>query len=438
MRFLGVGAGAHKLTLETGNQSQYVNFESGSAPLLTVHVGAVRNVGSLHIVANEDDASVYLNGNLYRRKTQNGGRLLVYLYPNTYSVRLEKEGFRPTEVQVAEVRKSDRSFVDFDMKPIPTAAGLRIENGVPGSEVLIDGASRGAIRPSGVFSMATLDPGRHEIELRKANYRTRQFAMNFVAGDPVIVDGALENAMGGLELEIEPREAKARVTVRREGDSREQVIDELTLNLAEATYTLTATAVGYRGATDVVRIAPDRTVRTTLRLEKLAPPPAKPPESLADIGIWERTAGWERDGDLLVRNGGGLSLASIRPERPGVYSFTAILRKGKRLEWIVNYEDDLNYLLFQLEKSEFFRNEIVNGKRTTTARVQHSLDHNEFINVEIVVSPNKIEHRIQQGGPWRTIDTYEQPGREFTRGRFGFRIPGRDEVGLGHFDFTPR
>jgi hypothetical protein len=70
--------------------------------------------------------------------------------------------------------------------------------------------------------------------------------------------------------------------------------------------------------------------------------------------------------------------------------------------------------------------------------MQHGLDHGEFINVGIVVSPNKIEHRVQQGGPWRTIDTCEQPGREFTRGRFGFRIPGRDEVGLGHFDFTPQ
>jgi hypothetical protein len=62
MRFLGVGAGAHKLTLETGNQSQYEKFESGTAPLLTVHVADDRHVGSLQIVAKEDDSSVYLNG----------------------------------------------------------------------------------------------------------------------------------------------------------------------------------------------------------------------------------------------------------------------------------------------------------------------------------------------------------------------------------------
>jgi hypothetical protein len=48
-------------------------------------------------------------------------------------------------------------------------------------------------------------------------------------------------------------------------------------------------------------------------------------------------------------------------------------------------------------------------------------------------------HKIKDnGGQWVVLDTFAEPGRNFTNGPFGFLIQGNDEIGISDFSFVPK
>jgi hypothetical protein len=48
------------------------------------------------------------------------------------------------------------------------------------------------------------------------------------------------------------------------------------------------------------------------------------------------------------------------------------------------------------------------------------------------VSPGEIVHQIRQGDVWFVIDRFTQPGTNLAQGKFGFYIPGGDQVSLSN------
>ena len=123
-----------------------------------------------------------------------------------------------------------------------------------------------------------------------------------------------------------------------------------------------------------------------------------------------------------------------RRSAPGSIAFTVQSRHGKRLEWVLNFRGAKNYCLFQLDDKNFTRSEVVNGKRIEGPRISHGASRKEFIGIEILVTARAIRHRILHAGQWQTLDTWDRPG---TQGSFGFHIPGKDEIALSDFRFTP-
>ena len=118
--------------------------------------------------------------------------------------------------------------------------------------------------------------------------------------------------------------------------------------------------------------------------------------------------------------------------------FTAILKKGRRLEWVVHYRDERNYFLYQLGKNFFHRIEVRNGERSTPVKLRHSLHHNEFVTVRIEVSSDSIVQRAEQNGRSVILDEWKHSGAEFARGRFGFHVPARDQIALREISFIPK
>jgi hypothetical protein len=49
------------------------------------------------------------------------------------------------------------------------------------------------------------------------------------------------------------------------------------------------------------------------------------------------------------------------------------------------------------------------------------------------VGPNEITHLIRQGENWVILERWAQPGSNLNLGRFGFYIPGNDQVVLSSF-----
>jgi hypothetical protein len=54
------------------------------------------------------------------------------------------------------------------------------------------------------------------------------------------------------------------------------------------------------------------------------------------------------------------------------------------------------------------------------------------------VNASRAIHKIQSNEGWVDLDTWSEPGRDFTRGKFGIQVNGNDEVGLSNFQFTGR
>ena len=109
---------------------------------------------------------------------------------------------------------------------------------------------------------------------------------------------------------------------------------------------------------------------------------------------------------------------------------------GKRLEWLVNYRDDRNYDLFQLDEKGLGRIRCVNGKKGDPVKKPHSIKVKEYVIIKIAVTFASIVHSIYEEGRWQVVDDWKIPGGELP-GKFGFRVPGRDQIGVSAFSFTP-
>jgi hypothetical protein len=426
----GLSEGTHELTLGSGKQQRKFVFDSGPAPLLAAYLGSDRNVGTLRVVTGESDVQIFLNGTAYRYKTARGRRL-IYLNPKLYEVRVEKEGFRAPAPQKVEIKKGEETQLEFEMAPLPKTATLRITNGVPGTEVWIDGQSRGVIR-SGAFT-TSLEPGKHAIRLENENYKTTEFEREAGPGATVELDGALESAVGTLEIQVNPPAADVSLTLQREGESASRPIREKTLQLPPGTYTVEASAPGFHDYAATVRITINQTKTASLILRKVEEQkPAQPAVTLAD---WEK-AGWRREGKLVIRHGGDFVIAA-GSGGAGRYTFTGLLQKGRRLEWVVNYTDSDNHVYYRLGKDFLHRTEITKGRKSRTVKIPHHMKWDDFLSVDIAVQADSIVHRVLIDDKWVELDNWKQPGSSLTAGKFGFHIPSRDQVGLSHFAFVP-
>lgn len=53
--------------------------------------------------------------------------------------------------------------------------------------------------------------------------------------------------------------------------------------------------------------------------------------------------------------------------------------------------------------------------------------------LQIHVSPTEIVHQIKQGNAWFVLDRWTLPGTNLSSGRFGFYLPGGDQMSLASF-----
>src|SRR5207302_9983235 len=94
--------GAHEVVVTAQNVSHRLTFTSGPAPTMAVFFGgAERNQGVLRVSTGESDVAVFVNAVKFRRGTRDG-RLILYLEPKDYKIRVEKEGFQPVAEQTVE------------------------------------------------------------------------------------------------------------------------------------------------------------------------------------------------------------------------------------------------------------------------------------------------------------------------------------------------
>jgi hypothetical protein len=379
-----------------------------------------RNLGMLLVVADQDDAKVFLNGKLQRQLTQAGQLRLPNLELKDYVVQVSKSGFQDPPRQKIRIRKGEQARLVFNLQPLPSLASLTIQDGAPGTTVLVDQTLVGTIQSDGTLSVSTVNPGDHTVELRKERFKPRQFKKHFVAGGTMSLaaaDAALEGAPGVLTITFAPADATVAIV---KGELLKMVSSGVPLNLAAGTYTLTARTA-------------ERFTRSST-LEVIAGQSKTFNLSLAPSGMskWDDPGAWKHDRDSFIRKGGDFVLYGVVPAS-GTFVFSAMLTKGHLLQWVLNYSDPKNYVLFQMDDDNFYRTVIRNGEKTGEIKVPDKGDKKSFRTLQISVSPTELVHQIKHGDHWTVLDRCKQPGVNLSLGKFGFYIPGNDQVALSSF-----
>ena len=341
--------------------------------------------------------------------------------PDVQDISQQKIHSRKDEESRHEARQTVSPQPQPNPQPQPRLATLSIRGGAAGTAVLVDQNLVGTIQPDGTLSVSTVSPGDHTVELRKERFQPRQFKEHFVVGEAVSLaaaDAALEATPGQLKITFSP--ADANVAIAKAGVLPIMVSSGVPLNLAAGTYTLTARTA-------------ERFTRSST-LEVIGGQSKTLDLSLAPNGMskWDDPGAWKQEKDSFVRKGGDFVLYGAAPAS-GTFVFSATLLKGHVLQWVLNYTDPKNYVLFQMDDDAFYRAVIRNGEKTDEIKVPDKSDKKGFRSLIIRVSPTEIVHQSKHGNTGTVLDRWTQPGADLGRGKFGFYLPGNDQVSLSGF-----
>ncbi len=432
--------GVNEIVVGEGKDRRTISETFGAAPMLTAFLKTDVNAGTLIVSTGLDDVRVFLNDKEYRRLTQRGQVRLQTI--GKVTVRVAKSGFLDEPAQTVEVKKGAEVRLQFDLKPQPQFGSLGVHGAAPGTEVWLDQKNAGVVGPDGSFSLGSVQPGEHTIELRREQYLPKRIQRSFVAGREVELGGTevvLTGANGTIRLMRNP--ASATITYRRGDEAESHEARGNQIELPPGSYAFSAIAPGFTASTARVQLAAgeNREVDFTLARERPAPPPPVVARGMEDFADAQS---WTRDGENWVHKGGGFVPYKLPPK--GVFTFTVQLLKGGgvfragAIRWCVQYLDSKNYLLTEMDRKNFWTGVIKKGERFERVKAPHNLGNQKAFTIRIEVAPDRLVQSLLVGNQWKVLDTFAEPARDFTQGKFGFLIQGNDEIAISDFKFLPK
>jgi len=436
--------GDREFSVEDGTSKRNLLVSVSAQPTLTAYLKLDINAGSLLIsTPGEDDVAAFLNERPARVKSKNGQMRLPGIPVGAYTVRVAKDGYSSDPPQKITIAKGQEARIEFKLKAIPRLSTLRLRGVVTGTQVYLDGNPIGAVPATGAFEFTQVAPGEHVVELRRDRMAPKRNPRQFRAGETIELSGAdvtLSAAGGTLRINVTP--ASAQVTIKGPSDAAPRPVTGTTLQLGEGTYVISAKAPNHadRSQTVIIASGESKTVDIPLTEQKQAAtkketPPARRTGGMPD---WDDPGQWVPEGGWYKRKGGGVVTYGITPTQ-GTFSFNISRIDGRRLQWAVDIQDARNYVRFQLDRKNYFRHEIVNGRDRNEFRTEHKLNQDiKNYSIQIEITPTTVKTFLLDGNEWRTIDSFSTNSRNLTQGKFGLIIPGGDIFGLTNFRFIPK
>ncbi len=430
--------GTHDVVLAEGNTTHKISLTNGAAPTIEVRLDSDRNVGSLLVLTpGLDDVQVDIDGKPYklRRKSKNGRIPIPNLAVKQHSIRVHKDGFQEEAPQTVDIKKGEEARLEFHLRPNPTVAALAIQGAAAGAQVKLDQKPAGTIGADGNLSLPDIPPGSHTIEVAGFKPITR----GFKAGDTVtIAQSDLVPQVTKFAVKVVVTPPNAAMTYRGP-DGKTHEVHPPSVELEEGMYTFTATAPAHTAETQNIVVGSGRPNLVTLNL-----PPAK--AAATGVGVvtmehWASESGWKLENGWYEHRGGGLVLYPVQPSS-GTFVFS-VRRSGflnHRIEWVVGCVDDKSdYIRFGIDKKSVHRAEVTGGKKQKEESVplQSPAKELEFT-VRVDVSAAGITTYVQENNTWDKVDSWTASGLNPANGKFGFYLPGNDEVYLSNFSFSPK
>jgi len=436
----GFQPGVNEIVVGDGNDRRNMSESFGAAPMLTVFLKTDVNAGTLIVSTGLDDVRVFVNNKEYKLRTQHGKLRIQTLGP--VAVRVAKSGFQDAPEQTAEVKKGAEVRLQFDLKPQPQFGSLEIRGGIAGTEVVIDQRVAGTVGPDGLFSVSAISPGEHAIELRHEQRLPKRMPLAFRAGQTVVleaVDVALASANGIVRIARNP--ASATVRYRRGDETETREIRGSQIELPAGTYVFSSSAAGYTGSTARVQFGAGESRDVVFTLSREAP--AAPAPLANPMAQFQDAQSWTKEGDSWVHKGGGF--VPFKPTPKGIFSFKVELVKGGgvfragAIRWCLQYVDAKNYLLFEMDRKNFRAWVVKDGQRLERVpKTPHNLGNQKSFAIQIEVTPDRLVQTVRGGDAWKPLDSFAEPGRDYTQGKFAFLIQGNDEIAISDFQFVPK
>jgi len=88
--------------------------------------------------------------------------------------------------------------------------------------------------------------------------------------------------------------------------------------------------------------------------------------------------------------------------------------------------------LFQMDENNFYRTVFRNGEKSDEFKIPYKSEKKSFHTIQIHVSATEIVHQAKSGDSWMALDKWN--GANLSGGKFGFYIPGSDQVALSSFN----
>lgn len=229
-------------------------------------------------------------------------------------------------------------------------------------------------------------------------------------------------ALGTVTLKTTP--PSARVTYHRDGESQNhEAGSSQTFALKAGLYEFTAQAERYESKTQSVVVTAGRQANADIILQAKEQHEVTPSRTLAntvqDPKDWISTDGWwehPAQGYAWFRiNQGTWTFDFLK--QPGHVLF---VNKTKPIEWVVDYRDEGNRIVYDLDNHQLRRHAVYAGKAEPEVKISYAADSPIIWKVEIDISADHIIIRERNG---KVLDEYKRPKPQAPLGKFGFRGP---------------
>ncbi|HEY2363236.1 MAG TPA: PEGA domain-containing protein, partial [Candidatus Angelobacter sp.] len=439
----GLTIGVHELSLGQGADLRKMPFEVGAVPALDAIFFSDRAVGSMLVLTGQPDAQVIIDGKAMPHKTMSNGQLRIPNLPTTsHTVSVAKDGFKSMEAQKIDVLKGQEKQVTFVFEPLTKPSSLSLEHMPAGAQVTIDGTQIGTIAPNGTLTDANISPGEHTLVFTQPGYPVLAIKKTFLANEPIRLSSSDINwkrSQATLDVNVA---ANTAVTVTRGNQNFGHSTGPYKFPLEEGAYTITTrTANGQENSQNISLSAGE-----SRPLDMRTQTPAGD-----TMDLW--SSKWTQQDQWYTHRGGGYVLYTGQ-RGAGNITFTVKMRKrnifgsAPHIKWVVNFVDDRNYLLFELDNKSFYQTEVVNGNKQETKKTPYNLGNAEFIHLNIAVSANGLQQRCTTANnTWQTLTDWgagtttpslsQNKNRNFAVGSFGFYLPGNDEIEISNFSYKP-
>jgi serine/threonine protein kinase len=397
-------------------------IESGASRLLLIVFENAPSLGTLTVLTDIDAVNLQLmhgKSVLRQGKSAQGKLDMVDLPVGNYTLQASGVSSDPPVIQPVAIKKGQNSTVTFQMKKAPVLLSLRVKT-LSGANILVDGNPAGTTGADGSLLISALPSGAHHIEARRSGKSaTQDVNLTEGQGSTPVADLKLDEGTSSVTLQLDP--ADSAVTVYNAKGEQIQM-SGTTLTLPEGRYHFIARADGYVDRGEAADIKAGTPTVVNLKLSPLTVAAEAPVITGWDPDSWTADA----KNHTLMHHNSDVGVYTAQPSG-GRYIFAGSFGHGflfgkPKVEWVANYHDPNNYLLFSLERNGLELFTVSSGKKVANkGRIPFS--QLSTYQVMLQISPGHIVTFLGTGHGWKQLSDWSGLPENVDAGKFGFKGP---------------